>query len=86
MRLYLAKIERYVSKWFTSRREAEKWANREFAEYKEWHDKEVREEHDYHVPRNSHLLATKEVITITPLDVPTDKQGLLHFLNVNCTE
>ncbi len=97
MRFYLAEVEQQNTKWFTSRREAEKWANREFAEYKEWHDKKVREEHRYHVPRNSHLFARKKwkspfdntiinAISITPVDVPTDKQGLLRFLNVNCTE
>ena len=94
MRFYLAEVEEQNSKWFTSRREAKKWANREFSEYKKWHDEKVREEHEYHVPRNSHLFARKKwtspldgriihAITITPVDVPTDKQGLLRFLNSN---
>lgn len=96
MRFYLAQVEQESGKWFTSLREAEKWANREFAEYKEWHDEKVRENRDYPLPRNSNLFARKKrksslngeiyhAITITPVDVSTDKRGLLHFLNCWCT-
>ena len=84
MRFYQVKIGHdHKIKWFTSRREAEKWAHRQFAVFKKEHDYEINKDHDYDLPCESPLFANKKRdVEITQVDVATDKQGLLRFCNL----
>tara|TARA_R100001163_G_C5057796_1_gene194334 strand:- start:462 stop:716 length:255 start_codon:yes stop_codon:yes gene_type:complete len=82
MRFYKVEVNvdgDYLTKWFSSRREGVSWAEREYASHKEWY--ETREGKFSEYPQK--LL--KE-INIHPYDIGTNKQSLLHFLNLNCTD
>ncbi len=96
MRIYEADVDGVGSCYFSSRRKAEAWADREFDLYKKYHDACIREryeQHDWgHIPDNSTALAHKVrtlsngnvyyAINISEHEITTDKKGLTRWRNI----